>query len=136
MESGLFAGNTALMDLRIQVLIALSPLLTVEVLAMLLGKKTNAIKKTHKGVKNMDLYGTLNVQRDSTLLDAVSALQSVPMEWLILVFHARRTHMVEAQATLLDAEQMRNTIQVSAILLVRMDMMELVQYAGLNALQI
>lgn len=66
-----------------------------EVSAILLGMKTNVIRRTHKDVKNGALYGILSVLKVIIMLHAVYAHLIVKMAKLILESHAKRRVMEE-----------------------------------------
>jgi len=64
---------------------------------MLRGKKMSVLPKTHRAVKNTASFGTPSALQDTMLSDAVSALPTVPLDGLILEYHARRTLTEELQ---------------------------------------
>jgi len=86
-------------------------------------------------LRSVLLFGTLNAVRVSALLDATSARHNALQAWLTLVFHAPRHLMVARLELPCNAERMRSTMQVFAILLARPAPLVLVLSAGATALQ-
>jgi hypothetical protein len=77
MESAQFAGNIAQADLQTLELIVLSLLPTAEVLDTL--ARVPASQKKASNAKNGVFFGTLNAEKVSITLLAVSAVQTVSM---------------------------------------------------------
>ena len=88
LDLGQFAGRTALMISQTQVCIVLSPILMVEELVfsvIALAKVVTKILTVNSGA----CYGTLSVKKASTMLHAVSAVQTASLIKSILVFPAK-----------------------------------------------
>lgn len=89
------AGKIAQIPSPILEDIVLSHLPMEEVLVTLYGIRRNAIISILKVARNGELCGTLNVEKASITLDAVSVLLTVLLVLLISVSHAKRALMVE-----------------------------------------
>jgi len=61
------------------------------------------VSRISQGGRDGASYTTQNVEQATTTLDAASALLIASMVWLTLESHARKDHMEELQALLLDA---------------------------------
>ena len=96
MGSALFAGRDVLQDLLTLEVTVSNLQLMEEVLDTLFGITISANMKTLRVVKNGVLFGTLNVEKASTILDAVFAHPTALNTQSISVFHAKRTLMEEA----------------------------------------
>lgn len=73
---------------------------------MLCGTKISASKTTLKDVKRTDYYGTLNVDKDSTTLDAVFVLLTVLLDGLISEFHAKNLKATEEELDTLSPSEL------------------------------
>lgn len=73
----------------------LNPLPMEEVLDMLYGNKENVNLKILKVVKKMVLFGTLNVNLDSTMSDVVFVLLIVLLDGLISGFLVKNLNHME-----------------------------------------
>lgn len=87
----------ALEDSEMTDFTVLNPLLMEEELDMFYGKKINVSTTTPKDVRKTELYGTLNVDKDSTMLDVVFVLPIAPVDGLILEFLAKNPTVTEEE---------------------------------------
>lgn len=97
----MFVLLNALVDSEMMDFIVLNLLLMEEELDMFFGKKTNVSRIILKVVRKMELYGTLNVNQDSTMSDVVFVLLIVLLDGLILVFLAKNLIVMEEELDML-----------------------------------
>ena len=131
MESVQSAGSTAPMVSLTLVLTVSNHPLTAEVLAT--QAKVSAIIIQTLVVKNGVFFGTQSVKKDSTMLPAVSAVQTVLMGRLILESAAKSSPTDEQLVFLLLALMMKIMMLVFATLNASQAIQVLVRFAGRTA---
>lgn len=105
-----------------------------EELDMRSGTKITAREKILRDVKNGVLSTILNVNQASTILDAVSAHLIAQVEPSILESHVKKILMEEVGEKFSDALTILKCLELCAILLAKLDIMEMALSAGKTAL--
>lgn len=134
MASALSAGRVAHHPSLILESTALNHLPTVVESDILSGTKPDAKETILKVARNGELSGILNAEKASTILDAVSALQTALLVLLTLVFHAKKTLMAEAGVKFLAAPKTSKCQVLSVTLHANPATTATAQFAGKIAL--
>jgi len=88
----------ALVDSEMTDFTVLNPLLTEEELDTLYGTNKNVSIDTLKDARKTELFGTLNVEKDSTMLVVVFVLLIALVDGLISVFLAKNPAVTEEES--------------------------------------
>lgn len=94
----MFVLMNALVDSEMTDFTVLNPLLTEEELDTLYGTNKNVSIDTLKDARKTELFGTLNVEKDSTMLVVVFVLLIALVDGLISVFLAKNPAVTEEES--------------------------------------